>query len=74
MIYKLSDTIHATIRIDIDECSIATKLADSIENEKLGIITQITMFKKYNQAFLLLRLNADITLVDVDNYLTKWTI
>lgn len=74
MIYKLSDTIHATIRIDIDECSIATKLADSIENEKLGIITQITMFKKYNQAFLLLRLNADITLVDVDNFLTKWTI
>lgn len=74
MIYKLSDTIHATIRIDIDECSIATKMADSIENEKLGIITQITMFKKYNQAFLLLRLNADITLVDVDNFLTKWTI
>lgn len=74
MIYKLSDTIHAIIRIDIDECSIATKLADSIENEKLGIITQITMFKKYNQAFLLLRLNADITLVDVDNFLTKWTI
>lgn len=74
MIYKLSDTIHATIRIDIDECSVATKLADSIENEKLGIITQITMFKKYNQAFLLLRLNADVTLVDVDNFLTKWTI
>lgn len=74
MIYKLSDTIHATIRIDIDECSIATKLADSIENKKIGIITQITMFKKYNQAFLLLRLNADITVADVDNFLTKWTI
>jgi hypothetical protein len=74
MIYKLSDTIHATIRIDIDECSIATKLADSIENEKLGIITQVNMYKECNQAFMLLRLNADITVVDVDNFLKKWTI